>query len=938
MQIIEIDVIEIIFSSALFINAMLFVPQAIKLLRVKHTGELSLITFGGFNLIQIAIILHGIILKDSLLIIGYSVSFLTCGSVTFLILWHQLKNKNRLALVNSDKNELAQENQTKMQYDTILLESIVTTSPGNAYWKDINGRYLGCNNNQLKAFNLDSLKECIGKIDAELQNVACAKNIMDNDKLVMLSGKPLTIEESLINKDGEKFIYLTNKIPLKNYEGKIIGVFGTSFDITQQIKKEEKDDLNDLFLANMIQEITGIKTNGHGNIKEHAKSIRDYFEGLIAVMPEHVYWKDKNGNYLGCNNQQAKSLSLAFRKDIVNKIPYDNLAKEQREELRKIDFKVMRSGQSLIVEEPGILEDGTEGVFLTHKVPLRDNNQQVIGLLGISLDITERKKSEQALKEAKEEAEKANQLKSQFIANMEHDLRTPSGGIAAKTKMLAEREIDQEKKETLELIANAGQQLLELLNNILEFDRINYGTLPILNKKLNINELVNKIVTLELPAAKEKGLSLTATHAADIPNILIGDDFRVGRILVNLISNAIKFTQKGFVEVRVVLADKRKDEAILSFIVKDSGMGIPKEKQDFIYEEFSRLDPSSRGIYQGPGLGLRIVKRFTKELNGEIEIESALGKGTTFICTLPFKLPLVQKGLKQIIEETKSPLKNQIGPPPTKQSSQAEIAKPSKIIEKAIYAHYKILLVEDEKIAQMIANTMLKEEFGCEIDVANTGKTTNELIKNNHYDLIFMDLGLPDCTGFDLAKSIRGKNKITPIIALTSHDDQEKKDKVTQVGMNDFIVKPLNHKKIQLIFDKWLHKKSLAPKFPQTTKPIKTTETSSKAKMQTIDLALGAKLVGGDEEFAKEMLAMLIDNLPEHQENMQNAFEKKNLDQLKNEVHKLHGGLCYCGTPHLKSIAKNLEVAINNKANNITQLYNNLLHEILAVKKEFKSL
>ena len=272
----EIDIIQIAFSSALFINAMLFIPQAIKLWRTKSTLGLSLITFGGFNLIQIAVILHGIILKDFLLILGYSISLITCGIVTLLIIFFRLKKRNF-----SDKP-------IPQQYDKSLLETIVAILPGNVYWKDTEGHHLGCNNNQLKVLGLTP-KQYIGKNNLEIQkDKVSAKQIMENDQLVITSGKPMTFEESLIDSYDNKIIYLSNKVPLKDPEGRIIGILGVSLDITDRKKLQNnlnaKNASSDrFFLAKMIEEITGLKVNEQDTIEEHAKIIRNYFENLPSM-------------------------------------------------------------------------------------------------------------------------------------------------------------------------------------------------------------------------------------------------------------------------------------------------------------------------------------------------------------------------------------------------------------------------------------------------------------------------------------------------------------------------------------------------------------------------------------------------------------------------------------------------------------------------------
>lgn len=375
--------------------------------------------------------------------------------------------------------------------------------------------------------------------------------------------------------------------------------------------------------------------------KDSAQKVKNYLENIIALIPEHVYWKDKNGIYLGCNDQQAKALGLSSRKEIIGKTDFDLSWKDQAKEIIANDQEVMKTGIPKIAEEFGKLADGSWIVAITHKVPLKNENNENIGILGISINITERKKMEEELKKAKEQAEIANNVKTEFLENMRHDIRTPFSGVLGIASYLEEIEDDPQKKELLGDVMQSSKALLDYCNNILDFSNIESG-LPITNKKFSIKNLIDNLIKMETSAAKNKQLTLTSKIALGVPDMIIGDEFRVYRILINLVSNAVKFTSKGLVTVMINIAEKKKRTIILQIIVEDTGIGIPRDKQGFIYEKFSRLHPSSQGRYLGSGLGLRIVKEFIDDLEGEIEVQSELGKGTTFVCTIPFKLPLIR--------------------------------------------------------------------------------------------------------------------------------------------------------------------------------------------------------------------------------------------------------------------------------------------------------
>ena len=304
--------------------------------------------------------------------------------------------------------------------------------------------------------------------------------------------------------------------------------------------------------------------------------------------------------------------------------------------------EVMSTGQNITTEESAFYHDGIEAIYLSNKVPLRDERGQVVGLLGISIDITDRKKQEEDLKRAKEKAEEAAVLKNDFIKNIEHDLRTPFTGILGIAEMIWKQETDNEKKEMLGYIVSSAKQLLDYHNYVLEFSKVIAGNFPVLCKKMDIKKLVANVVDIEMPAAVEKNLNFTMEFDDAIPSVLMSDEYRVSRILLNLISNAIKFTIKGSIHMSVKAQVIKEKMIVIDFNIKDTGIGIPLDKQQYIFEQFTRLTPANEGIYSGLGIGLKIVKEFTRDLSGNIDLISDMNQGTSFTISLPFEIPLTQ--------------------------------------------------------------------------------------------------------------------------------------------------------------------------------------------------------------------------------------------------------------------------------------------------------
>lgn len=374
---------------------------------------------------------------------------------------------------------------------------------------------------------------------------------------------------------------------------------------------------------------------------EQLKLKINYLESMIALMPGHVYWLDKNNVYLGCNNMQAENAGLSSRKEIIGKTNYDMPWRDQADDLNAMNTQVMNTGILHIAEEYAVMNNGNLGIYLSQKVPLRDDNGKIIGMLGVSFDITDRKQAEVELKEAKQKLEQSIKDKDSFIHNMEHDIRTPLGGIYSLVSHLYETESDEKRREFLYDVRNAASELLDYLNSIFEYLQLEAGSFAILMKKFNLQDLINNIYKLQNPAVTQKGLSFTCEYDDNLPAMIISDRMRLHRILINLTSNAIKFTNEGSIKVIVKLGrllDERK--GILKLIVEDSGVGIPPRHLDFIYEKYARVHSSNQGMYKGIGLGLHVVKQFVNDLEGEIEVESEEHKGTRFICILPFQIPL----------------------------------------------------------------------------------------------------------------------------------------------------------------------------------------------------------------------------------------------------------------------------------------------------------
>lgn len=668
---------------------------------------------------------------------------------------------------------------------------VVRLLPGHIYWKDVYGRFLGCNDAQAKAFQLNSPEDIIGTTDFDYYPQDQAQIIVNNDHHVMAVRQLQTIEETgVLPGQGEK-TFLSKKIPLVNDADEVIGILGVSVDITDRKRaeietknaKEQAEDnnrLNSQFLAKLLQEVTGKEIDESQLPLKSAEEMRDYLESIIAAIPGHVYWHDRNMVFLGCNDLQAKHAGLKSRYDIIGKTLDQILDPKIAAELNAANQQVMSSGEAVMKEEFAVMENGP-GYYLSHKVPLRDRQGEVIGALGLSFDITPRKQEEEALKKAKQYAEEASQTKSRFIANMSHDIRTPLTGILGMAEILSSRLKSKDEKALVDTLINSGQRLTKLLNQILEYASIEADNQPLKILPLDLTELVREALDLSRGDDSKNRIPVIFYIDPAIPRFIAGDQMRLGRILLNLIGNALRFTNSGEINVKITLSEENKQQMIIT--VSDTGIGIPSDKLGIIFEPFCRLNNSYQGKYEGVGLGLHIVKQFVKDLNGSIHVNSIENKGTTFVVRLPLLL---------LSEQQLS-------------AAQKRLIKKEFLSEKSGNP-LRILLVEDDSVCQLVAKTMLTD-MEHKVDVALSGADASEKLKTP-YELILMDIGLPDTDGLSLAKTIRagdGCNKNTTIIALTAHVSREYSEQFVAAGMDAVLFKPFSIQELRTVLTQISH-------------------------------------------------------------------------------------------------------------------------------------
>jgi len=494
--------------------------------------------------------------------------------------------------------------------------------------------------------------------------------------------------------------------------------------------------------------------------------------------------------------------------------------------------------------------------------------------------------------------------------------------------------VEEIEKYADNLVASSNA-LLGFLNEILEVIKVASGAIPLFKKKFSLKEKLLDIVKLNQSKANQKKLELTFEYDESIPHYLIGDTIRIHRIVLELVTNALNFTAQGHVKISAKLAKQRKRDVIIKITIQDTGTGIALDKQQEIFTRFKRLTPSYEGIYKGTGLGLSVVKQFIDEIEGEIYLESEMQKGSIFCCVIPLQKALLDDELgvdHSIIEITK----------PEFSLPRTTLAVVNAQKQDTELTH--VLVVEDLAIAAKVACSLLLN-LGCTVDIAENGQSAINLVKNNHYDLIFMDVGLPDVSGNDVTSQIRkwetlSNTKRTPIIALTAHIDVENKEQCVKAGMDAVLSKPLTKEMASGILNAFIPRRATLQQQLKTEKELQKDEEQILFVLPeaTIDFDDAVRM-NGSEDAAKELLVMLVDSLPQELAALQAVYKQQDWKSIQDITHKLKSGACYCGTHRLQVACTNLEKHLkDNKTELRDKLYEQLLQEISSVRRVFAML
>jgi len=514
------------------------------------------------------------------------------------------------------------------------------------------------------------------------------------------------------------------------------------------------------------------------NLEESVHRERELLRTVIDLLPSPIYLKDRDSRFLMVNQALVRCLAKDTPAQLVSLCDFDLFDSDVAAAFRADDEAVLAGIPVRGKEETTVFPNGEKRTYMTTKVPFRDAHGSVTGILGIGVDITERRQLQDSLALARDAALEASRLKSEFLANMSHEIRTPMNGIVGMSELLMDSPLDDDQREMGRVIQKSAENLLGIINDILDFSKIEAGKLRIEPVEMELRSVVDDAIVLLLPMAEKKHLELTCEFDPALEGMLLGDSGRIRQVLLNLAGNAIKFTLKGRVSISFRRMEERATERLFEVRIQDTGIGISPAAQRQLFQAFTQADGSTTRRFGGTGLGLAISRQLVELMGGEIGLVSEEGRGSTFW----FRLTL-----PKVSQETESARPVDVG------------YIPSHRIEPGL----RFLVAEDNLTNQMVARGFL-EKMGHQAEFAANGNEVLEMLKLKSYDAILMDCQMPEMDGYTATREIRAdelKRGVPPItiIAVTAFAMATDRAKCLEAGMNDYLSKPLGAAELQQV-------------------------------------------------------------------------------------------------------------------------------------------
>lgn len=728
------------------------------------------------------------------------------------------------------------------------------------------------------------------------------------NRLVLIEKYIANKNPSLLSNNQKKAIIHEGKILTDKIRNAIRAINKEEFGLlkVRKIENENNNQFSGLLFLLLLIFLVAIFIfviliiNNHKNKNSELQTDTDYQKlasqyvlSLIEASLDPLVTISITGKIMDMNQALVKITGIE-REALTGSDFFDYFTEPQM--AREVYEKVFEKGS--VADSPLTLrhKDGKLTDVLFNGSVYKDENENVLGVVIVARDVTDQKRIATELVEAKIFAELATEIaeeekrnaeaatliaenavkaKQQFLSNMSHEIRTPMNAIIGFTKVVLKTDLTEKQKEYLSAIKMSGDALIVLINDILDLAKVDAGKMTFEKVPFKLSVSISAMLHVFETKIQEKNLKLVTEYDTNIPKVLLGDPVRLHQIILNLVSNAIKFTSKGKITVSVHLINEDEESVTVEFAIADTGIGIEEGKIDTIFDDFQQATSGTSRLYGGTGLGLAIVKQLVEPQGGTVSVKSQIKEGSTFSFVLRFLKTNAEAALETEIVALETEIKN-----------------------------IKVLVVEDMPLNQLLMKTLL-DDFGFECDIAENGKIAVEKLQNESYDVVLMDLQMPIMNGFDATEYIRNTLKFDiPIIALTADVTTVDLAKCKAVGMNDYIAKPVDErvlysKIVGVVKNKGIRKASYkvnkSPKIKATNLDYLKTRTKSNPKLMM------------------EMISIYLEQTPPIIVAMKQSVLDKDWEILGASVHKLIPSFSIMGmSPDLEQISKKIQDAANS--------------------------
>lgn len=768
-------------------------------------------------------------------------------------------------MIDITEKKLAQERLEKQRQ---FYEQVLNSIPSDIAVFDHEHRYLFINpvaikDNELRQWMIGKKDEDYYKLKNKPFSIVEGRRKIFNQ--VIQSKKLVAWEETLTSPNGNKDFHFRNMYPVINSVGDVEMVIGYGVNITDRKRIEDQVRINE-------------------------KRYRDLFNYSQALICTH----DQNGVLLSVNPAICETLGYTAE-ELIGRPLMSFIPERENDNFRTyyLDI-VMKEGKSKGVFRA--LHKNGKKLFLLYQNYLVEEDGVEPYVIGFSQDITERIHAENELLLAKQITENVSKAKEIFLANMSHEIRTPMNGILGVANLLAKTEMGEAQKNYLKLIKESANNLLVIVNDVLDIEKITSGKFEFEQIPFRFADKLNSSIQSFQYKAEEKGIQLNYFSQLEEPLVLVGDPYRLIQILNNLLNNAIKFTARGKVTVNIFSSMRDQENIVVDFTVQDTGIGIDTSKLDTIFEPFVQASSDTTRKFGGTGLGLSICKNLIEMQGGSISVESKFGEGTVFHFSLPYKIGAIEM------------------------LAQEELAPE----DYSLIGEKRILIAEDVELNQFIARQIL-ESWGMEVAVAANGRIAVEMVQNQHFDLILMDIQMPEMDGIEATEIIRKlpdpKLANIPIIALTANALKGDNHLYFQAGMNDYITKPYTEEKLYSVLSKFLPTNPLASppnvELKKSAPRILVEEdnqliANQSDDSQLYDLTMVRQIGKGNPDFIGKMVALFLDQLPNDIVKLKVHAETEEWEALSKLAHRMKPSIEGMGIHSLKTIIRELETRSRN--------------------------